>query len=105
MRWSGATDATARCKSRSTGCARKRRSVRVLPWICGVKPKPKVVNKPSHHFIMHGLDNPVYLLQSRKNLRSDLDAPIERHYAALAAIIERRRAATIDEVIRTLNPT
>jgi len=30
---------------------------------------------------------------------------IERHYAALAAIIERRRAATIDEVIRTLNPT
>src|SRR2546421_8895458 len=64
MRWSGATDATARCKSRSTGCARKRRSVRVLPWICGVKPKPKVVNKPSHHFIMHGLDNPVYLLQS-----------------------------------------
>jgi RNA-directed DNA polymerase len=30
---------------------------------------------------------------------------IERHYAALAALIERRRAATIDEVIRTLNPT
>jgi len=30
---------------------------------------------------------------------------IERHYAELAAIIERRRAATIDEVIRTLNPT
>ena len=30
---------------------------------------------------------------------------IERHYAALAAIIERRRAATIDDVIRTLNPT
>src|SRR6059036_2760558 len=58
MRWSGATDATARCKSRSTGCARKRRSVRVLPWICGVKPKPKVVNKPSPHSIMHGLDKP-----------------------------------------------
>src|SRR5216684_6770165 len=58
MRWSGATDATARCKSRSTGCARKRRSGRVLPWICGVKPKPKAVNKPSPHSIMHGLDKP-----------------------------------------------
>src|SRR2546422_4326651 len=58
MRWSGATDATARGKSRSTGCALKRRSVRLLPWICGVKPKPKVVNKPSPHSIMHGLDKP-----------------------------------------------
>jgi hypothetical protein len=23
-----------------------------------VKPKPKAVNKPWHHFIVHGLDNP-----------------------------------------------
>jgi RNA-directed DNA polymerase len=29
---------------------------------------------------------------------------IERHYRALAATIERMKAATIDEVIRTLNP-
>jgi len=29
-----------------------------LRWICGVKPKPKAVNKPSHHCIMHGLDKP-----------------------------------------------
>jgi hypothetical protein len=27
-------------------------------WICGVKPKPKAVNKPSPHFIVHGLDKP-----------------------------------------------
>src|SRR4029077_10720938 len=56
--WRVAPDATARCKSRSTGCARKRRSGRVLPWICGVKPKPKAVNKPSPHSIRHGLDKP-----------------------------------------------
>src|SRR5260370_11419840 len=58
MRWSGATDAIARCKSRSTGYARKRRSVPVLRSICGVKPRPKAVNKPSHHCIRHGLDKP-----------------------------------------------
>jgi hypothetical protein len=34
------------------------KSVLVLRWICGVKPKPKPVNKPSHHCIMHGLDKP-----------------------------------------------
>jgi hypothetical protein len=28
------------------------------PWICGVKPKPKAVNKPSPHSIVHGLDKP-----------------------------------------------
>src|SRR5712691_5988738 len=27
-------------------------------WICGVKPKPKVVNKPSHHSIRPELDKP-----------------------------------------------
>ena len=58
MRWSGATGAIARCKRVSTGCGRKRRSVRALRWICGVKPKPKAVNKPLHHFIVHGLDKP-----------------------------------------------
>src|SRR4029453_9556609 len=58
MRWSGATGAIARCKSRSTVCARKYRSVPAWPWICGVKPKPKAVNKPSPHSIMHGLDKP-----------------------------------------------
>src|SRR5499426_1268254 len=58
MRWSGATGAIARCKRVSTGCGRTRRSVRVLRWIWGVKPTPKAVNKPLHHFIVHGLDKP-----------------------------------------------
>src|SRR6266849_6564148 len=58
MPWSGVTGAIARCKNRSTACARKSRSVPVLRWICGVKLKPKAVNKPSHHCIMHGLDKP-----------------------------------------------
>src|SRR4249919_2161178 len=58
MRWSGATGAIARCKSRSTVCARKYRSVPAWHWICGVKPKPKAGNKPSPHSIMHGLDKP-----------------------------------------------
>jgi hypothetical protein len=58
MRWSGATGAIARCKRVSTGCGRQRRSVRALRWICGVKPKPKAVNKPWQHFILHGLEKP-----------------------------------------------
>src|SRR5215831_1058711 len=58
MRWSGATGAIARCKRVSTGCGRKRRSVRVLRWICGVKPTPKAGNKPLPHSIGHGLDKP-----------------------------------------------
>src|SRR5262247_382689 len=58
MRWSGATGAIARCKRVSTGCGRKRRSVPAWPWICGVKPTPKAVNKPSPHSIVHGLDKP-----------------------------------------------
>src|SRR5439155_18722080 len=58
MPWSGATGAIARCKNKSTACARKSRSVPVLRWICGVKLKPKAVNTPSHHCIMHGRDKP-----------------------------------------------
>src|SRR4030095_2326197 len=58
MRWSGATGAIARCKNRSTGYARRCRSVHAWRWICGVKPTPKAVNKPSPHFIVHGLDKP-----------------------------------------------
>src|SRR5712691_3170080 len=58
MRWSGATGAIARCKNRSTGYAPRCRSVHAWRWICGVKPKPKAVNKPSPHFIVHGLDKP-----------------------------------------------
>src|SRR5207249_163903 len=58
MRWSGATGAIARGKRVSTGCGRKRRSVPAWPWICSVKPKPKAVNKPSPHSIVHGLDKP-----------------------------------------------
>jgi hypothetical protein len=29
-----------------------------LRWTCGVKPTPKAVNKPSPHFIVHGLGKP-----------------------------------------------
>ena len=39
-------------------CSSKRRSGCALHWTCGVKPKPKGVNKPLHHFIVHGLDKP-----------------------------------------------
>ena len=53
-----ATGAIARGKNTSTGYARRGRSVHAWPWICGVKPKPKAVNKPSPHSIVHGLDKP-----------------------------------------------
>src|SRR5215211_6910766 len=58
MPGSGATGAIARGKRVSTGCGRKRRSVPAWPWICGVKPTPKAVNKPSPYSIVHGLDKP-----------------------------------------------
>src|SRR5215510_7194405 len=58
MQWSGATGAIARGKNRSTGYARRTRSVPAWRWICGVKPTPKAVNKPLHHFIVHELDKP-----------------------------------------------
>src|SRR5262252_590275 len=58
MRWSGATGAIARCKKVSTACGRKRRSVHVLHWICGVKLKPKAVNKLLHYFIVLERDKP-----------------------------------------------
>src|SRR5215813_7469713 len=58
MPWSGATGAIVRCKRVSTACGRKSRSVRVLRWICGVKRKPKAVNKPLPYFIVHELDKP-----------------------------------------------
>src|SRR5215510_7665680 len=57
-RWSGAIGAIARCKRVSIACGRASRSVPVLRWICGVKPTPKAVNKPLHHFIVHGLAKP-----------------------------------------------
>src|SRR5262245_33181939 len=58
MRWNAAIGAIARCKATSIASARKRKSVRVLRWICGVKPKLKAVNKPSPHSIRPGLDKP-----------------------------------------------
>src|SRR5215510_749077 len=58
MRWNAAIGAIARCKRVSTGCGRKSRSVRVLRSICGVKRKPKAVNKPLQYFIVHELDKP-----------------------------------------------
>src|SRR5436309_4875855 len=67
MRWSGATGAIARGKRVSTGCGRKRRSVPAWPWICGGKPTPKAVNKPSPHSIVHGLDKPGVFTTVSKN--------------------------------------
>src|SRR5262249_3941799 len=58
MRWNAAIGAIARCKRVSTGCGHKRRSAHALRWTCGVKPTPKAGNKPSPHFIVHGLDKP-----------------------------------------------
>ena len=55
MRWSGVTDAIARCKRVSIG-ADASKSVRVLRWICGGKPKLSAGNTPLHHSIVHGLD-------------------------------------------------
>src|SRR5262249_23688631 len=42
----------------STEYGRKSRSRRVWRWICGVKRKPKAVNKPLPYFIVHELDKP-----------------------------------------------
>src|SRR5213082_301045 len=69
MRWNVAIGAIARCKATSIGCARKRRSVCALHWTCGVKPKPKGVNKPLHHFIVHGLDKPGCSATVSKSMR------------------------------------
>src|SRR5258706_11016563 len=79
MRWSWGTDANARCKRVSIGCGRKRRSMRVLHWICGVRPVLKAVNKPSPHFIVHVLDKPgssatVSKIKAAFGSWSDLDA-------------------------------
>src|SRR5262249_51946109 len=58
MRWNAATGAIARCKATSIAYARKGRSAHAGRWTCGVKPKPKAVNKPPPNFIVHGLDKP-----------------------------------------------
>jgi hypothetical protein len=65
MRWNAATGAIARCKATSSACARKRRFVCAWRWTCGVKPKPKAVNRPSKHYMMRvqATHNPVSLLQ------------------------------------------
>src|SRR5499433_4208056 len=69
MQWNVVTGAIARCKSKSTGYARKRKSVRAWRWTCGVKPTPKAVNKPWQHCIVHGLDKPgVFTTDSIKTL-------------------------------------
>src|SRR5262249_51000421 len=68
MQWNVVTGAIARCKSKSTGYARKRKSVRAWRWTCGVKPTPKAVNKPWQHCIVHGLDKPgVFTTDSTKD--------------------------------------
>jgi hypothetical protein len=67
MRWNVGTGAIARGKSKSTGYARKRKSVRAWLWTCGVKPTPKAVNTPWQHCIVHGLDKPGVFTTDSKN--------------------------------------
>src|SRR5689334_4858682 len=72
-RWSGATGAIARGKHRATGYARRGRSVHAWRWLCGVKPKPKAVNTPSRHCIVHGLDKPGVFTTVSKDLSFTLN--------------------------------
>src|SRR5262245_25376277 len=76
MRWNAAIGAIARGKRVSTGCGRKRRSVRVWRSICGVKRKPKAVNKPLHYFIVHELDKPGSSTTVSGKLCSHADSPL-----------------------------
>src|SRR4029434_5074180 len=55
MRWSGVTDAIARCKNRSIGYARKPRSAHAWRWTCGEKPKRQGATKPSTPYMRHVL--------------------------------------------------
>src|SRR6266436_3586270 len=89
MPWSGATGAIARCKRVSTGCGRKRRSVRALHWICGVKPKPKAVNKPLQHSIVHGLAKPGVFTTVSNNLEVMLLVQPIAHVSPVNAHFER----------------
>src|SRR5262245_54554072 len=55
MRWSGATGAIARCKTRSTGYVRKPRAAPAWRWTCGEKPKGQGVTKLSTPYMRYGL--------------------------------------------------
>src|SRR5215813_4494153 len=88
MRWNAAIGAIARGKRVSTGCGRKRRSAHAWRWICGVKPKPKAVNKPSPHFIVHGLDKPggfttVSILPGFSGYRISRRLQVHHHFLTL----------------------
>src|SRR5262252_6458092 len=77
MRWSGATDAIARCKRVSTGCGRKPSSAHAWRWICGVKPKGQGATKPSTPYMRHGLPEvtryPCYSLENREQAHQFTD--------------------------------
>src|SRR5207245_3673334 len=79
MQWSRATGAIARCKNKSTGYARRDRSVHAWHWICGVKPKLKAVNKPSLHFIVHGLGKPGGFTTVSHEIMNNIEMPILLH--------------------------
>src|SRR4029453_15994758 len=72
MRWSGVTDAIARCKNRSIGYARKPRSAHAWRWTCGEKPKRQGATKPSTPYMRHVLPEatryPCYSLRFRQVL-------------------------------------
>jgi len=71
-----------------------------LRWTCGGKPKPKAVNKPSPHSIMHGLDKPGVFTTVSKN---------ENHPSILdahAGFLLTRDLATLNVIfLLTLGPT
>src|SRR2546426_617331 len=93
MRWSGATGAIARCKNRSTGYARKPRSVHAWRWTCGEKPKAKGANKPSTPYMKHGLAEATrYPCYSLNNGRRTHSAGI---CALCSKLVNARRAASL----------
>src|SRR5262245_43121052 len=112
MRWSGAIGAIARCKRVSTGYGRRRRSVRVLRWICGGKPTPKAGNTPLPYSIVHGLDKPgVFTTVSKRVLLLDQQPLVLRsetistHFACntLAIVSARTRRIPRDGRIQVLD--
>src|SRR6266403_930808 len=107
MRWNVATGAIARCNATSIACAHKCRSVRAWRWTCGVKPKPKAVNKPSKHYMRRVQDenNPVSLLQShnsQENFR--LIDTLKLHYVGSIKLCEVKELAEISPQDSRLTP-
>src|SRR5262252_9524015 len=104
MRWSGATDAIARCKRVSTGCGRKPSSAHAWRWICGVKPKGQGATKPSTPYMRHGLPEvtryPCYSLE-RQVIFKKTGEVREAGVAGVTSLVpERADAARLLTLVR-----